>query len=268
MTDVSQSSLMDYLPEQLWYLYGFHLQDKQRNIELTGIDDQYPVEPYHHLGLTAYVSRVNTSQFVGENAENHLQDIAWVTQKAQSHQQILQALMQFDSLFPVPLGTIFSSLDKLATRMTYKRKQISETLQALRGCQEWGVQLSLNRSVAIEAKMKEMMQDQAIESLSPGHRHLQQQRLKRQAAKEIDAWLFPFTELLLGDLNTLCESFYDRKRLIQEDLLCNWAFLLTDEQQAVFFDRVNDWQEKWQEYGLHIKVKGPWPAYSFCANIE
>lgn len=257
------------IPDWIWYLYGFRTyepHETEEQIDIEGLDARHRVRAFRHAGLAACISPVERQEFMGEEAETRLQDIAWLSCKAQIHQRIVSALMHDGSLFPAPFGTVFSSLDKLADAMESRRQQISGALQRLRGCREWSVQIGMDKPATVAARMVELagLQPRSIDG-SPGLRHLQQRRLKRQAARDMDDWLNQWQLRLLHELEPLSAGFRDRKRLLLEGLICNWAFLVADEGQAVFFEKIRHWQIKGMEYGLHIRIKGPWPPYSFCS---
>lgn len=261
-------------PEQIpadgiWYLYGFHGRGTGAQTDIDGLDNRYPVQAFDHAGLTAYISRVERKAFTGGEAEARLQDIAWVTRKAQLHQRILDALMRDGSLFPVPFGTVFSSLAKLAGAMDSGQRQITDALRRLQGCREWGVQIAMDRPAAIAARTAERVchLPRSTAAGSPGIKHLQRQRLKRQVMRDMDNWLNQWQTRLLHELKPLSAGFCDRKRLLLEGLICNWAFLVANERREMFFERVRHWQTKGAEYGLQVSITGPWPPYSFCSGI-
>lgn len=256
-------------PDEAIYLYGFQSGVQSVPTELYGLSQQQPVMCFTHVGLTAYISKVNTHDFTGPQAEAHLQDVQWLTHNAKRHDAVLEALAQQGDIFPVTFGSLFSSLQILRDTMLVQRQIITHGLKRVAGCREWGVQGMLERSAALDVRLHEALQQEPTNlACSPGRRHLQVQRLRRELERSMDSWLATQKESVFSVLTEAAQGFFDRQRQTVEHQVLNWAFLVPHQLEQAFFSRFAAQQKAAKLYGLILCCKGPWPPYSFCRVAE
>ncbi|MBU2712031.1 GvpL/GvpF family gas vesicle protein [Zooshikella harenae] len=256
-------------PDEALYLYGFQSGAQPVPTELYGLNEYQPVMSCTHVGLTAYISKVKAHDFTGPKGEAQLQDVQWLTQNAKRHDAVLEALMVQGDVFPVTFGSLFSSLQKLMDTMLVQRRKIANCLKRVAACREWGVQGILDRSVALDVRLAEALQQAPTHlSDSPGRRHLQVQRLRRELERSTDRWLATEMDRIATALTVNVHGFYDRQRQTVDQQVLNWAFLVQRQHEQSFFTGLAAQQEEAKKYGLDLSCKGPWPPYSFCRDAE
>lgn len=254
------------------YLYGFVNAGRVQALTApgTGIDGESPVFVHPHRDIGALVSTVAAELFAGAEAEARLQDPAWVAVHACRHGAVLECARAQAAVFPVRFGTLFSGPAALEQATDTHRDEILRSLASVRGRDEWAVKGFLDRPAA-EAALWTRLQTECGDtaSSSPGVRHLQEQRLRRQAAKRVNGWLQDTGDALLEQLCAAADDFRARAPLSPPaapecDMVLNWAFLVSRGNSEAFCARVERAGADLSAFGLRLECTGAWPAYSFC----
>lgn len=257
--------------DQAIYLYCIADRGLGEEVTLPGGIENQTVEVVEHGGTHAVFSTLPRSLFQGEEAESNLQDIAWITPRAAAHDEVIKRVIEQTAVYPLPFGTLFSSLDRVREEMDSKLELIQEVFTKVEGCHEWGVRILLDRKAAVENLVEQEIAEQGVElSDSQGTRHMQMQRLRRDAkqrlAGELKGTLVGYLELLRD--HTTEEMA--RKNVLATDSsglegLAHWSFLVEDKSQEDFVQSIKSISEQAKKVGLHLTVSGPWPPYSFCS---
>jgi hypothetical protein len=251
------------------YLYGF-LPEQGADAGLPpavpAVDPERPLGLYRQAGLTALVSPVRRADFEGDEGAANLADIAWVGPRALRHQVVLDAVLPLAAVYPLPFGTLFSTAAALAAEMDRRGADIRAALDRLAGCAEWAVQGELDREAALAARVRERV---AAGDWTPpaaaGRRHLEEQRLRRELAADLDAWAANAAAALADALTALSRGRAERRIPSGQGLAFNWAFLVPAEGLERFHAALDSIGRDLAERGLRVVCKGPWPGYSFVA---
>lgn len=254
----------DSFTEQALYLYGFQFAAQEPLTDLVGLDEGQRVSGYCHAGLTAYVSWVWRRDFEAHGDQLQAEDLQWLTWKTQRHQAVVEALMRQGAVFPVAFGTLFSSEQALCETMQAQQEQIVLALRRVSGCREWAVQVRLDHDAMVDARLAARAGLPDALSDSPGLRHLQTQRLRREVKRTTGQWVAAWSSETLAVLRPLAKAFHDRQRLLAENQIINWAFLVAQPEEEAFLARLARIQREGETYGMEVHGKGPWPPYSFC----
>lgn len=258
-------------PDQAIYLYCIADRGLGDEVSLPGGIENQTVEVVEYGDTNAVFSTVPRSLFQGEEAETNLQDIKWITPRAAAHDEIIKCVIEQTPVYPLPFGTLFSSLERVREEMDSKQELIKEVFSKVKGSHEWGVRILLDRKAAVERLVEQEIAEQGLElSDSPGTRHMQMQRLRRDAQQRLTGEL---KDTLVGYLELLRDNSKEemaRKNILKTDSsglegLVHWAFLVEDKSQEKFVQRVKSISEQAKKVGLHLTVSGPWPPYSFCS---
>lgn len=245
------------------YLYCF-LEAGAGAPAVAGLDETRPVTVHRHAGLDALVSRVSLADFTGEQGEAQLEDASWVGPRALRHEAVVEAAMGTGPVYPMPFGTLFSSLSSLESTMRERREAIRISLERVAGRQEWAVQGTLDRRAAVDALLAAGLADGRFElPSSPGHRHLQEQRLRRELEGDLEQWLGQIAAILRDELGALAQGRHEERRRLTEERVINWAFLVPDNTVEKFRRQVETAAARYAGQGLTLHSNGPWPPYSF-----
>ncbi len=249
------------------YLYAVVRSAEPLRLDVPGIDASRPLMALHHAGLTAIVSAVLLTAFRGPQGEQNLADLGWLGPRALAHELVIERLMAQGTVFPLPLGTLFSSAQALREALDARREQIESVVERLQGCREWAVQGLLDRDVALAARMDEAVASgRYVPAASLGRQHLEKQRLRRELEVGLDAWLFAKTASLAERLRRECSGFTERRLRSDQGFVFNWAVLVSQRETAPFHQMLDEVRAEYAACGLRLLCKGPWAPYSFCGE--
>ncbi|MBS1205209.1 MAG: hypothetical protein H6R25_2108 [Proteobacteria bacterium] len=254
----------DVRTEQAIYLYGLTFPDLVAP-PIVGVDDQHPINIHRCADLNAVISSVPLFDFTGEKGENNVQNIAWLTPRVCRHAQIINNLMAQGPVYPLPFGTLFSSRDALEQEIKNRATDVVASLRHITGCQEWSLEATLDRKQAVDVLLTEGLDSGRFclpEAM--GHRHLEEQKLRRRLAAGLSDWSAQCLTAIQNDLHPLVRDF--RPRRLLDDKVLHWAYLLSMEGVAMFQQQISDIAELYGAYGFSFRVTGPWAAYSFCQS--
>lgn len=250
---------------QAIYLYGFTLPNSVAP-PIFGVDNQHPISAHQCAGLNAAISSVLLSDFTGEIGENNVQNVAWLTPRACRHALVVDKLMVQGPVYPLPFGTLFSSLSALEQEMQYRSTEVLEVLRHITGCQEWSLEATLDRKQAVDSLFAEGLHSgRFCLPEAAGRRHLEEQKLRRTLTAELNDWLAQCLTSLQDELRPLMRD--SRSRRLLDDKVLHWAYLLSEGEVAAFQQQVADIADRYEAYGFSFRVTGPWAAYSFCQLV-
>ncbi len=221
----------------------------------------------------AVYSEVELGEFLGESAEAHLQDLAWLGPRVCRHESVIEQVMSRASVLPARFATLFSSLDSLEQFILEHRETIAGFFAELGDKQEWAVKGLLDHVLALEKLGQSAAQEQVLDA-SPGKRYFQEKRIKAQLEREFNLHLREFCQRAAAALGTHAGGFRERKILTpvaegtEAEVVLNWAFLIppgTIEDFRASVERFND-DETFP--GLMLALTGPWPPYSFVPDLS
>ncbi|MDD5033441.1 MAG: GvpL/GvpF family gas vesicle protein [Methylococcaceae bacterium] len=244
------------------YLYCFSLPDLSMPLG-PGVDEDKPITVHRHGGLAAVLGWVALEDYTGEAGEAHLQDIAWLGPRACRHAVVVEQAMAKGPVYPIPFGTLFSNLTVLEREIEDRSAEITSVLLRVADCQEWCVEGSLDRKRALEHLLAESLRSGRFHLPdNVGRRHLEEQKLRRELALELDDWVRQHLQDLQEHLMSLTRDC--RPRRLLGDRIAHWAFLVPVERVESFRGKVDEIASRQEAYGLNFRLTGPWPPYSFC----
>jgi len=233
--------------------------------------------PYQDL--EAVVSEVSLEEFGSIEIQRKAQeDLTWIKEKAQIHEYVIEQAMKpgsnLISVIPMKFGTIFKSEENLKNCLKNQYQQFKESLEKLKGKQEWGVKVYLKEDIfkkfleekneIILAKKKE------IESMPKGIAFFAQKQIDKIVGQERDKELDRITEEIYENLGQLAFSKNQDKLLEKdftersEEMVLNAFYLIEESKLDSFQKKVGELKEKYNSLGFEAEVSGPWPSYHFA----
>jgi hypothetical protein len=248
------------------YVYCFSLPDIPAPAG-PGVDESQPIQVHTLGGLSAVAGWVALDDFTGVSGEANLQDIAWLGPRACRHAVVVEQVMAAAPVFPLPFGTLFSSLSALEQEIGRRSSEVASLLEQVAGCEEWSVEVTLDRLKSMDYLLSEGLQSGLFKLPdSAGRRHLEEKKLRRQVASDLDGWVDERMESLQQELMPLARDF--RTRRLTENKISHWAYLVPVGQVPSFRVKVDYIAAREEEYGLAFRVSGPWPPYTFCQTMQ
>lgn len=253
-------------PQRAIYLYCF-MPPAAGVPQRPGVEEGHPPFSHEYGGLAALVSEVPVALFAGKAGETNLQDIAWVGPRACRHEAVIEQAMTGGPVYPLPFGTLFSSLAALEEKMAICREGIETVLKRVAGCEEWGVKGTLDRPEALDALLRARLESGRLAlPEAPGRRHLEARRQRRTLEPELPRWLDHLISTLETELHPLARGRVHRRTVGTEGGGFNWAFLVPAAGAEAFGQRLAEATQRYAASGLTLHCTGPWPPYSFCAE--
>ena len=262
--------------EFAWYLYGIVLcgeNDRDIDTDLTGISAEPGVRIIVSGSLGAVVSRVPLSQFGAAVLEEKLQDLRWLEEKVRLHQELLQQIMQEQTIIPMKFGTIFQSQERVRDILEEQQEHFQALLKFLTGHEEWGVKgyyrreelheylksgecspkpgqggTGLGKAYLLRKKLEEELESRAVD-------------YSRQIGEEAYGWL------RVHSVRSTLNKFLSRNVTgREEELFFNGAFLVAKGSHGAFRHTVEKLNGEFGAQGIFLEVSGPWPPYSFVGE--
>ena len=170
--------------------------------------------PYQDL--EAVVSEVSLKEFGSEEIQKKAQeDLGWIKEKALIHQNVVQEAMELRDLpyplqvdplknkglkavIPMKFGTIFKTTENLEATLKKYYSKFKQSLENLKGKQEWSVKAYLNRKT-FENEVKKVSKvvqekEREIAQLPEGVAYFAQKQIDEATSKEADRALQNYTE--------------------------------------------------------------------------
>lgn len=258
------------------YVFCFAPPDLPAAPPGAGLDGLSALALERFAAASAVVSNVLPEEFCGPRAEERLQDLAWVGPRACRHEQVVEEVMHRSAVLPARFATIFSTHARLEDFVDRNAAAISGFFARLDGREEWAVKGWLDRAGAIRAlSAAELARRQPqLEAMTPGRRHLEQQRLRAAAGSRVHRWLEESGRDAAAILATLAPQCTQRHIVRPRDpansaeMVFNWAFLISREQREPFRAQVERASDTYANQGLAFTLSGPWPPYSFVPELS
>jgi len=258
------------------YLYCLADSECLKEVSGTGIDDKNELFIKNTNNIAVVLSKVALNDFIGNEAEERLQDINWIGPKALRHQDIIAQIMESSPILPARFGTIFSTDEEMDRLFDCHTQTIKEFLSKIRNHQEWSVKgyLDKKKLLKLQAKTEIEKNQEMLSQMSPGKRYFQEKKIQKLVEKELEKHIKDLIQMIADRLDAVSSDAAELKLLSRQasgediDMIFNEAFLVNTSQIDVFHQNIDNLRQEIQVSGAVLKLSGPWPPYSFCPNIE
>jgi hypothetical protein len=249
-------------PTQAIYLYGFVPSNRVAPAML-GVDDAYSLELHGCGGLIAVVSLVLLVDFESIDSEDNAQYLAWLTPRACRHSAVIDKVMEQGAVYPLPFGTLFSSVNALEQVMTQRANDVTASLEHIVDCQEWSLEVTLDRNQAVDNLLREELSSGRISlSEASGRRHLEEKKLRRNLHAGLSDWIESTLVAIHDRIQPMTRDACERK--LSDQKVMHWAFLIPEDAAASFLLHIDQITLDYQPFGFNFRLTGPWAAYSFA----
>lgn len=257
------------------YLFCFARPDLIPTLKVGGLDEGSSVLQCAFKDVVAVLSKVSLEEFCGPSAESRMKDLSWVGPRACRHEEAVEQVTRHSPVFPARFGTIFSSLESLKKFLRKHHRAILEFLDQIADKDEWSVKGLMDRAKARDELLSVVLDRQSadLDSLSPGKRYFQEQRIRNDVEKELNRYVRGVSKGIWNDLGRYASDFAERKVFSRDltgedgDMILNWAFLVPRKLVSDFRARLDQANEAHKHQGLTLVMSGPWPPYSFCPSL-
>jgi hypothetical protein len=253
------------------YLFCLIPADPLPKIAGNGMDGEHPLFVEVIGEVAAVLAEVNLEDFSGPEAQEKMEDLAWVAPRALRHEEVVLSAMEQGPVLPVRFGTVFSSLaaaEPLRQRQDVLMKFFQNTIDK----KEWTLKGYVDRSQA-RARMtaaRLAAEKEQLAGLSPGKRYFLEQKIKGAVDKDVAAWLKEMGRDILRVAREASVGFSECRLQScdvtgrDEEMFFHGALLVPDASATVLQGITNEWNTRHESQGLQIELSGPWPPYHFA----
>jgi len=161
--------------------------------------------------------------------------------------------------------------------LTGKSRELHEILEQLRGREEWGVNVFVDRAAmlsnitSVSPVLREMVE--RAEQSSPGQSYLIQKKIEALKSDEARAATNRIAEEIEEELRRHSDDARRLRILKVEttehgELKAKFAFLVNRSGFDQFRDAAERLAQENQAAGVRLELTGPWPVYNFCTGFS
>lgn len=259
------------MTETAIYLVCIGRQDSVRRGEKPGVEEGTKSRVVNVGAFDALVVDVPTEVFLADDAESRLQDVAWLTPRAERHEQLVREAMEHGTVMPVGFGSVFTSEDALQEALAPHLNEITEFLEDAEGAKEWSLKVWTSRAAAV-ARAKQQISEQAANDMAEGAAYLAARRLREEATQLAEQNVLAQADELIEGLDEVLVDAVERRATQPEDepdrwLVAHVAMLIDDVDLDSFNARLDQLAAELDQKGIDLELSGPWPPYSFCPRF-
>lgn len=237
------------------YIYGVVLLTEPKNFGRVGIDDQ-EVYAVNQQNIAAVVSNTSVIDYPSLDKEVLILKLA-------AHQSVTEKIMQYCSILPFKFGTVVRNDSEIREILKKNQPLFSAALAEILDKIELEVVVSWHgRSVYddILQENKEIMSMKEALAKKPKPSLQDKVQLGKKVSQALIAKSQKYAQ---GIQETLGELAIDQRRhRILPEILLNTAYLIKREHERVFYQRLTELNQKYEDQ-LTFKCVGPLPPYSF-----
>ena len=203
-----------------------------------------------------------------EGLERLVRDLQAVSPSALAHSAVVAHCARHHPTLPLRLFTLFATDRRAVTGIARRRALLATRLSRVANRVEWGVQARVEATAGRRAATRREGVRKATRGLSPGTRFLALRRLERDATRQQTAGARTAAAGLYRALATQADGARRRPPVSVSGaaLLLDAAFLVPRARAATFRAAVRREATRVAGHGLHVRLTGPWPPYSFVAG--
>lgn len=238
------------------------------------IEEGAGLEAVEAAGLAAVVSAVPLEVY-GEGAlAERLSDAAWTATRALRHERVAEHFARGAAVVPLRFGAIYLRREGVASMMEERAAQLREVLARLEGCEEWGLNVYVERArlreevTRLSARLREMAE--RAEASPPGQAYLLRKKIEGLRDEETRAETRRVAREVEESLAAACDAAA-RLRVLKDEaneqgeLAARLAFLVPSRGFDDFRAAAERLAERYTPLGFRFELTGPWPAYNFAA---
>lgn len=239
------------------------------------IESEASLESVEGGALAAVVSGVSLADYGEEVLQARLTDPAWTAIRAMRHEQVVEHFAARASVVPLRFGTIYLRRDGVEKMLTERQAELRATVERLRGREEWGVSVFLNRAMlhegiaSVSPRLREMTEQAG--KASPGQSYLLRKKIDALRADEVRAETKRVAALIESELAAVADGAA-RLRVFKDEanehgeMTARFAFLVSREHWDAFRAAAERLADEHARTGFKLDLTGPMPPYNFASE--
>lgn len=244
-------------PARVLYLYALSRMPSRRApaIVSEGIDGVAPVEALRSGKYLCWISRVSRSDFADRLTE-HMQDLEWLAAAGLRHQRVVAEIAEKLPALPARFGTVFLSEASLAKHIGERGSAMDAAFTRSADADEWGVKVF---AIATPSRRPPPRASSGAEYLKS-----KAELLRPRSPRKLDPAVQEFAAALKK--LSVADAPGGKASAGQPGLLWHGSFLIRRGDRAKLESVLEKYAMKW-EGARRIDCSGPWPPYSFVAEM-
>jgi hypothetical protein len=254
-----------------------------------GIDNINPIFTITYGDIEALASYVPLSEYNEESLEKNLQDVKWITPRAQAHEIIIESVMHFCTVIPIKFCTIFKDESNVSEILKQNYEKLKSLLNYLEDKEELGIKVYFdsNKIGKVEFGGASSIRSAETVNRAIGGSNIEIEDIpvaSEGAAyflkKKRDEMLKENSEKILDGLaEKIFEKFKSwaiesrQNRLLgkqstgrNDEMILNIALLLKKSDVEEVKSKIDELASVYSSKGLFFELSGPWPPYNFCTE--
>jgi hypothetical protein len=201
-------------------------------------------------------------RFSSERLQQDLQDLEAVSRHALAHAAVVEFFFRTAPVIPLKLFTLFSEDERVRQHLASRGPALRKLFTRLRGLEEWGVRIIVDRSAASSAVLT------SGPPVSSGRDYLRvKKRLLDQSAVTPQA-VVQEANHAMKSLRRLAASVRTQPfppAGANRPFVAGASFLVKATRRAQWTKQVATLKTTLLKHGQHLEVSGPWPPYHFAS---
>jgi len=260
-----------------YYVYCIAAETLPADSLPAAIEEDAKLEWVGVKSLSALVSQVSRATYSEDSLAEHLTDATWTAIRAMRHETVVEYVAKRTTVIPLRFGTIYLERTGIEQMLTGKSRELHEILEQLRGREEWGVNVFVDRAAmlsnitSVSPVLREMVE--RAEQSSPGQSYLIQKKIEALKSDEARAATNRIAEEIEEELRRHSDDARRLRILKVEttehgELKAKFAFLVNRTGFDQFRDAAERLAQENQAAGVRLELTGPWPVYNFCTGFS
>jgi len=191
-----------------------------------------------------------------------------LVKKLAAHQAVVEGVMKGHTVLPVKFGTTAMNNDEVASILLQGANQFRELLNNIRGKVEVDVVAFWNKTVFKDVLEEEPDIRKARDEVAAKGKEVTLEdsvKVGQMLAEALASREAEYARRIMGTLGD-CSLDMRQNRIARDDMIVNTAFLIKEEDQKLFDDKVMDLNNEFNDL-VDFRCVGPLPPYSF-STIE
>lgn len=264
----------------LWYVYGIVPASAGFDAPPAGLDGvDVTVEAASDGRFAALVSRLAHPDYQPATLEERSGDVEWLGPRARAHDAVLTWASDRGPVVPLPMFSLFSSLDAVHAMLNDRASQLGDALAHIGASREYALRMYRVDSELLAAvpelspRIQQLVGDAA--AASPGQRYLLERKLEGEKRAEVRALTQQIVDDLVASLSAHARDAVRSPipRIADAEaargtMVLNAAFLVAPDGLEPFQRTLTDFATRYESRGFRFDFTGPWPAYHFAGARE
>lgn len=220
--------------------------------------------------LAAVVSDVDPAAF----SEQRWADRAAVEEDVRTHDQLLRALFERSPVVPLRFGTVVGGAGDVQRLLDTHHEALVDALRRFSGAAEWGVKATWPASDLHRWALQESEELRSLDAEASRADSGTSYLLGRRRDRAVERVAENLRDRVVADCHARLVEETEQAALFSPDragdgdgLVLNASYLVREDALESFEKRCDDLVQEYGPAGVAFEVVGPWPPYSFVADL-